>query len=71
MTKAFLSLNYYKQFAQKQNYLKNAEKEHKMARLGRKAMFALRQFAEIKNNKRQKMLLIYQIYEHNLSKFYF
>jgi len=68
LKKAFLSLNFYRVFSQKQNYLKNAESAHKFSRLSKKAMVALKQYAEIKVNKRQKMLLIYQIYEHNCQK---
>jgi len=41
---------------------------HEKFRLGRKALFALRENIEIRNHKKEKILLAFKIYEHNCQK---
>ena len=38
---------------------------HEKFRLGRKVIFALRENIEIRNHKKERILLAFKIYEHN------
>lgn len=55
----------------KQKHLENLRKSLVTHKLGLKVITALRENIEIRNHKKHKTLLAYQIYEHNLQKFHF
>lgn len=51
--------------------MENLRKNLVTNKLGLKVFTALKEYIEIRSHKKQKTLLAYQIYEHNLQKTFF
>jgi len=66
--KAYLSLKFFTRFSQKQKFSHELQLSHQKVRLCRKVLLSLQENIQLRDHKKDKYLLVFQVHEFNIQK---